>query len=110
MPNGGGEALLGRLMDENRLLEPIKPLGGVATSSLQGTKPTFRGTWVLKDPNLPIRQTSKLQSSSIIVVQVDWTEDEDGEYEKMATNFYMLEQSLHVPKENMDLKLLELAE
>jgi hypothetical protein len=47
---------------------------------------------------------------SLFVVQVDWTDDEDGLYEKTDTRFYKLEPGKMAPKMNMDINLLELGE
>jgi hypothetical protein len=44
------------------------------------------------------------------VVQVDWTDDEEGLYEKTTTRFYRLEPGAKGPKKHMDINLLELGE
>jgi hypothetical protein len=44
------------------------------------------------------------------VVQVDWTDDEEGLYEKTTTRFYRTEQGKSGPRKNMDINLLELGE
>jgi hypothetical protein len=46
----------------------------------------------------------------MIVVQVDWTDDEEGKYEKLAKRFYRLEHGKSGPGKNMDINLLELGE
>lgn len=96
----------------------------------------FRGTWVFADPSTvtaspqataihhsgrpkPFNQkpvstadstpAPKVQSS-LIVVQVDWTDDEEGLYEKTTTRFYRTEQGKSGPRKNMDINLLELGE
>ena len=49
--------------------------------------------------------------SSLIVLQVDWTYDDDeGLYEKTETRFYSLEPGKGSAKVNMDINLLELGE
>lgn len=91
----------------------------------------FRGTWVFRDPNSSIPQPSAparhsgrpavLQQkdpalppapppSSLFVVQIDWTDDEEGLYEKSAPQFYRLEPGKSGPKVNVDINLLELGE
>lgn len=47
--------------------------------------------------------------NSLIVVQVDWTDDGEGSYDKME-NFYRLEPGKAGAKVNMDINLLELGE
>jgi hypothetical protein len=46
----------------------------------------------------------------MVVVQIDWTEDEDGMYEKMSPVFYRLKPGNAAPIERMDINLLELGE
>ncbi|KAF2661354.1 hypothetical protein K491DRAFT_574225, partial [Lophiostoma macrostomum CBS 122681] len=119
-----GNEVLSRLMQGTRLLEPTRSGGyfGVVPSSLKETKPTFRGYWALRDPN-SVRATAATTQTknsgdggtrsppvSLIVVQVEWTEDEEGEYEKMSPRFYRLKQGQAGPKENMDINLLELGD
>lgn len=48
--------------------------------------------------------------SSLIVVQIDWTDDGEGAYDKTETKFYRLEPGKCAPKMNMDINLLELGE
>jgi hypothetical protein len=113
-------------------LEPTKSAGyfGHTPASLQDTRPTFRGTWVFQDPNSPVSQprapsrhagrpaplkASKNEditppSTSLFVIQVDWTDDEEGLYEKGTPRFYKLEAGKHGPKKHMDINLLELGE
>ncbi|KAF2447626.1 hypothetical protein P171DRAFT_482353 [Karstenula rhodostoma CBS 690.94] len=104
----GGEELLERLFDADHLLEPATPgtsfgwANKPATLSETQWFPTLRGTWIFKDPNSP-------QSTSCpYVVQVHWTMDEDGLYEKEYIKFYRLDPGSYAPKENLDIKLLEL--
>lgn len=48
--------------------------------------------------------------SSLIIVQVDWTDDGDRSYDKTDTRFYRLEPGKRGAKVNLDLNLLELGE
>lgn len=101
-----GQELLARLVAANHLLEPVATgLGGFGfvdtPSTLFETKPILRGSWVFKDPN---------GSLSNYVAQVYWTIDEAGLYEKEITNFYRLAPESVAPKENLDIKLMELGE
>ncbi|CAN9459735.1 hypothetical protein CUC08_Gglean010604 [Alternaria sp. MG1] len=120
-------------------LEPTKSSDyfGYMPKSLQGTRPMFRGTWVFADPSIatahppqatatrhPGRPNPSYQKpaatasstpvpavqSSLIVVRVDWTDDEEGLYEKTTTRFYRTEQGKLGPTKNMDINLLELGE
>ena len=122
-------------MRAHTLLEPIKTscgLLGFMPSTLKETRPTFQGTWVLQDPNSPVTGNKKssvhshkspainesrsgtvdaaITSSrhSLVVVQIDWTEDEEGVYEKMPPRFYKLKSGRMNPSNRMDIKLLEL--
>ena len=92
----------------------------------------LRGTWVFSDPSsaiAPMREPARhsgrppvasgqkpvpnpvaASSPNIIVVQIDWTDDEEGLYEKTSSRFYRLEQGAKVPKKHMDINLLELGE
>lgn len=104
----GGEELLARLMVADHLLEPTIANNSFGIASKPGalseTKCTLRGTWVFKDPH-------KLSAlSSDYVVQVHWTVDEDGMYEKEYIKFYRLDPGRIAPKEKVDIKLLELGE
>jgi hypothetical protein len=119
-------------------LEPIKSSAyfGHMPKSLHGTRPMFRGTWVFTDPSsmvappprepVAVRHAGRPKAppqkaastttpltapqSSLIVVQVDWTDDEEGLYEKTTTRFYKLEPGFKAPRKNMDINLLELGE
>jgi len=117
------------------LLEPIKSAGffGHLPLTLEQTVPVFRGTWVFRDPNVsapqpaaaPFRHagrfavaqqhapssvaTSSSPATSLFVVQVDWTDDEKGLYEKTDTRFYKLAPGKNAPKVNMEINVLELA-
>lgn len=121
-------------MSADHLLEPVKASGGYfgfTPETLKEARPTFRGTWVVKDPNSRImekkpavrnpgrpapREAStsnnppKPAPVSLMVVQIDWTEDEEGIYEKMPPRFYRLKPGYPAPKENMRINLLELGE
>lgn len=113
------------------LLEPIKPgaFFGYTPSSLEKTRPVFRGTWVFTDPNSAIippqvvhrhagrpaplqKQAESVQPApvSLFVIQIDWTEDEEGMYEKGTPAFYKLPPGHNGPKKNGDINLLELGE
>ncbi|KAF2706849.1 hypothetical protein K504DRAFT_385688 [Pleomassaria siparia CBS 279.74] len=129
-----GVQLLARIMKSNQLLEPTKTSGGgllgFTPSTLEQTRPTFRGTWVLHNPDSasaedmrpfprhPGRHTPndskgtapKLAPPNLIVVQIDWTEDESGLFEKMSPMFYKLKPGISSPSERMDFNLLELGE
>lgn len=128
------------MMNAEHLLEPVKASGGffgAAPTSLKDTKPTLRGTWVFEDPNSytienptfktairnpgrPINPSitstsskvkdAEVSPSNLIVVELEWTEDEDGAYEKMSPKFYKLKPGQPRPKEHMDINLLELGE
>jgi len=58
----------------------------------------------------PSSASSTAPSSSRYVVQVDWTDNEDGTYEKTESRFYKLEDGKDRPNKNMDINLLELGE
>ncbi|KAI4687641.1 uncharacterized protein J4E88_003232 [Alternaria novae-zelandiae] len=132
-----GSQILGALCIANEFLEPTKSSAyfGYTPKSLQGTRPMFRGTWVFTDPSsvvAPPREPvavrhagrpkappqapastttpSAAPQSELIVVQVDWTDDEEGLYEKTTTRFYKIDQGRKTPKKNMDINLLELGE
>lgn len=134
MRDSDGKDLLVRLMNADHLLEPTKSADyfGLTPDTLKDTRPIFKATWVFKDPNAPgiisapVRerhpgrpgtqeqpkaQIAKAQPlASLIVVQVDWTDDEEGLLEMGQPNYYRLQSGHSGPKENMDLKLLELGE
>jgi hypothetical protein len=44
------------------------------------------------------------------VVQIDWTEDEDGMYERGAPRYYKLKEGSLSPEEKLDINMLELAD
>lgn len=114
------------------VLEPIKAAGswGTLPLNLKETCPSLQGTWVFRDPNenrkppppavhkvgrpTPLQQAplsaEDSTPSSLIVVQVDWTDDGDGSYDKTATRFYRLDPGKGGPGLNMDINLLELGE
>jgi hypothetical protein len=105
-------------MTSDHLLEPTHPAQaffGSIPSSLKETRPTFRATFIIEDPNQLVRASSSTafrnpQSGpqNFILIQIDWTEDEFGEYEKMAPRYFKLKNES--PKENLDINLIELAE
>jgi hypothetical protein len=104
---------------------------GHTPESLQDSRPMFRGTWVFSDPTSavvparePVRHSGRPQpigqkqpiaatvapQAGLIVVQVDWTDDEESKYEKLAKRFYRLEHGKSGPTKNMNISLLELGE
>ncbi|KAF2739947.1 hypothetical protein EJ04DRAFT_604586 [Polyplosphaeria fusca] len=106
-----GDQVLSRLMSATQLLEPTSNAGGFygfAPTSLEDTRPTLRGTWVLHDPNARPPPTlssgrpsvrgagnenrDELPARQLIVVQIDWTEDpeDNDKYEKMDPKFFKL--------------------
>lgn len=103
-----GTQLYHRLVAAENLLYPIKSAGywGTVPVSLANTQPTLRGTWVFRDPN----STQGQPQSSLIVVQIDWTDDGEGSYDKTNTKFYRPEPGRVGAKVNMDVNLLELGE
>lgn len=127
-----GYLILHRLMAADGFLEPTKSATyfGYTPATLPETRPIFRGTWVFRDPNSAVGQSqapARLAGrpaplngpaietitpgpTSLFVVQVDWTDDEEGQYEKGAPVFYKLDSGKNAPKKNMDISLLELGE
>ncbi|CAO2650383.1 Nn.00g016750.m01.CDS01 [Neocucurbitaria sp. VM-36] len=122
-----------QLVAADHLLEPTKSAGyyGYVPNSLEQTRPIFRGAWVFRDPNSSVSQpatpvrhvgrpaplqqkapvsTAAAPPSSMFIVQIDWTDDEEGLYEKTSTKFYKLEPGKAAPKMNMDINLMELGE
>ncbi|KAF1943245.1 hypothetical protein EJ02DRAFT_343738 [Clathrospora elynae] len=123
-----GEQILARFMTAKDFLEPLRSAGPRALT-LHDIQPMLRVTWAFQDPNIlvlrsqtPARHsgrpvpfvqnsrddTPKAPAGSLIIVQVDWTKDEDGVYEKFETRFYKLAAGHGGAKENMDINLLEL--
>ncbi|UPX10798.1 uncharacterized protein EKO05_0001437 [Ascochyta rabiei] len=127
-----GSQLYHRLVAADEVLEPVKSAGywGTMPASLSKTHPSLRGIWIFRDPNSSQRQPQPLarnvgrptplgQSlpaagtsipSSLIIVQVDWTDDGEGLYDKTDSRFYKLEAGKGGAKVNMDINLLELGE
>lgn len=119
-------------MAAKKLLEPTKSAAyfGYTPASLPDTRPTFRGTWVFKDPNASVdhprasfrhagrpaplsghtKEVVLPPATTLYVVQIDWTDDEEGQYEKGTPRYYKLEAGKNGPKKNMDINLLELGE
>ncbi|KAF2746488.1 hypothetical protein M011DRAFT_85036 [Sporormia fimetaria CBS 119925] len=118
-----GKHLLEHLMRSDALLEPVKPgdsVFGIVPHSLQETPPTFRASFVLEDPDRRVPETFVLRKNPPqtqkrtgqahhIVVQVHWTPDEDGHFEKLPPHFYRLGIG-QGPKQNINVTLLELSE
>lgn len=106
-----GVKLYDHLITADDLLEPIKAGDwGTTSSSLEDTIPSLRGTWVFRDPNDVQVQSRPALARSQLVVQIDWTDDGKGSFEKTGTRFYKLAAGRDGPKVNMDLNLLELGE
>lgn len=126
-----GDRILRACMLANELLEPAKSSAyfGCTPKSLEQTRPTFRGTWVFREPSSamnsprepphqsthpkPMKQQSAVNTNSLttlFVVQIDWTEDEEGLYEKGIPKFFKVEPGKAGPKTNIDVTLLELGE
>lgn len=118
-------------MRANELLEPTTSAGyyGSPPSALEQTRPVYRGTWVFSDPNKstplstpaarqlvqrgpqqqkPVTPSPKPPPISCIVVQVDFTHDEDAEPEMIGQRYYMLEPDMMSAQSHMDVNLLEL--
>jgi hypothetical protein len=117
-----GHRLLACLMKSENFLE------------LKQTRPTFKVRCVVKDPNRPVLRTKQppprnpgrplnfktkknqsldqnnAEPANYIVIQLEWTEDEEGIYEKMPPTYYRLKPGVNGPQENMDVNLLELTE
>jgi len=109
-----GPQVLRALMSADYLLEPIKSAGyyGRMPYSIKETQPVFRSTWVFSDPSAVGGRPSASNTAQVplVVVQVDWTDDEDGLYEKGVPRYYRPDQGMNGPKVNMDINLLELGE
>jgi hypothetical protein len=129
-----GYHILHRLTTQAYFLETTKSAGyfGCMPATLQETRPTFRGTWVFRDPNSAVTQppapprhsgrpmplnpvqrnmeNAPQAPTSLFVIQVDWTDDEEGQYEKGTPRFYKLGPGKKGPTKNMDVNLLELGE
>jgi hypothetical protein len=121
-------------MSRTDILEPTKSAlyFGCMPTSLKETRPTFRGTWVFRDPDSVITQprapprhsgrpvpresmSGKTENvcpapTCLFVVVIEWTDDETGMYEKDTPRFYKLEAGRLGPNKNMDVSLLELEE
>jgi hypothetical protein len=121
-------------MSKTDFLEPTKSAAyyGYNPESLDKTRPIFRGTWVFQDPDsavnlprptprhtgrpVPMNQKSTANENAtptpacLYVIQVDWTDDEEGQYEKGVPRFYKLKPGKTGPTKNMDVNMLELGE
>jgi hypothetical protein len=115
-------------------LEPTKSAAffGYIPESLTKTRPIFRGTWVFRDPDsavsfsratprhagrpAPLSRNSTHKDDSapapscLYVIQVDWTDDEEGQYEKGVPIFHKLKHGKQGPNKNLDVSMLELGE
>jgi hypothetical protein len=125
--------MLLRFMDRDDVFEPTRSGGyfGFQPKALKDTRPTFRGTWVFRDPNSAVSTAreaprhsgrpapiglSQVQEptapspASLFVIELDWSEDEEGQYEKGTPRYFKLEAGKSGLKKNMELNLLELGE
>ncbi|OSS49695.1 hypothetical protein B5807_06148 [Epicoccum nigrum] len=107
-----GMQVYDHLIAADDLLEPTKAgdYWGTKSSSLEDTIPSLRGIWIFRDPNDVQAQPRLLPACSRLVVQIDWTDDGKGSFEKTGTRFYKLDAGKGGPRINMDLNLLELGE
>ena len=107
-----GMQLYDHLITADDLLEPTKAGDGWGTTStrLEDTIPSLRGTWIFRDPNDVQIQPRQAPARSHFVVQIDWSDDGEGSFEKTGTRFYKLAVGKNGPKMNMDFNLLELGE
>lgn len=98
-----------RLMKATPILAPVKRAvsfgSGSVPNTLLNTQPYYRGTWVFKDPSPALSSSS---APFNYVIQLTWTLDEDGNYEKETPKFYRLRKGANSPHHNLDIKLLEL--
>jgi hypothetical protein len=100
--------------------------------TLKDTRPTFRGFWVFRDPNSAVslpraaprhpgrpipmspspatHETSAPPPAILFVIELDWSEDEEDQYEKGAPRYFKLESGKAGLNKNMDVNLLELGE
>lgn len=106
--DASGHQMLKSLYAASEFLEPIKSAGylGSKPETLDKTRPILRGTWVFRDPSNAVATPAL----GLVVVQVDWIDDDEGFYEKNPPRFYRLEQGAKGPKKHMDINLLELGE
>jgi hypothetical protein len=122
-------------MSAENILEPTKSTAycGYTPKLLDKTRPIFKGTWVFKDPHdvtsmpraPPPRHSGRPTplnhknpnndniappQTNLFVIQVEWTDDEQGYCEKGTPKFFKLGNGKSAPKKNMDVNLLELGE
>jgi hypothetical protein len=121
-------------MTKDNVLEPTTSAAyyGYTPESLAKTHPIFRGTWVFRDPDsavstpratprhvgrpAPLNQKSAGNANAapttacLYVIQVDWIENEEAQYEKGVPRFYKLKPGKEGPTVNMDINMLELGE
>jgi hypothetical protein len=118
-----GNQILAQLISANHVLAPARPSDGFGTApaTLKETRPTFRGTWALHDPNNatscddPRRRPENARPTTakplnLVVVQIDWTDDEEGILEKMPARFFRLKPGTAMPPDLSDVNLFELAD
>ncbi|KAF2019000.1 hypothetical protein BU24DRAFT_326190, partial [Aaosphaeria arxii CBS 175.79] len=119
-----GQDLLARFRSSKDLLEPVKSISspfGTQPEALEDIRPVFRGTWYIVDPNegpprpaaarnTGNKTTQKPAVPKLVVVRIEWSEDEDGEYEKMTPCYYQIKDGATEPQEHMDINLFELGQ
>ncbi|KAH7130642.1 hypothetical protein B0J11DRAFT_602983 [Dendryphion nanum] len=77
-------------------------------------RPMPRDTRDTRRPNpsnsgLPVsNNTDPAQIIKLIIVEIDWTRDENGNYEKMPPKFSRLKPGQRAPSDHMDINLMEL--
>lgn len=101
--------VLQRLMAASHLLAPVRARGyyGCAPETLAQIRPTLRGTWAFEDGAAREPQDS---SKNYTLVRIDWTEDDDGEFEKTEIRYYRFESGKIEPETHAEINLLELGE
>lgn len=61
-------------------------------------------------PSPAIQETITSSPDSLFVIELDWTEDEEDQYEKGAPRYFKLEAGKSGLKKHMEVNLLELGE
>lgn len=121
-------------MDRDDVFEPTRSGGyfGFLPKVLQEIRPTFRGAWVFRDPNIAVslpreaprhsgrpvpmrpspaaQETSASNPASFFLIELDWTEDEGDQYEKGTPRYFKFEAGKSGLTKNMEVNLLELGE